>query len=154
MEMDEDTAYDLESQPLDRLIRVLSEKLPVARVGVLATGRTDDSNNAEVGAAHEFGTSTVPQRSFLRMPIMEKFDGELEKSGAFNEDMLKEVVKSGTIRTWMQKIAKIGERIVLDALATGGFGKWKPWKPGYSNQTGQILVDTQQLKNAITSDVK
>lgn len=152
--MDDDKAYDLEMQPLDRLIRILSEKLPEARVGVLATGRPDGSNNADVGAAHEFGTSTVPQRSFLRMPIMEKFSAELEKSGAFNEDVLKEVIKSGNVRLWIQNIAKLGESIVLDALATGGFGKWTPWKPGYSNQTGQLLIDTAQLRNAITSDVK
>ena len=47
----------------------------------------------------------------------------------------------------------VGESIVQDAFSTGGFGKWKPSRME-NKQTKQTLVETQQLRNSITSDVK
>ena len=73
----------------------------------------------------------------------------------FTQDELLEVVKEGTMLPWLKKLAVIGEKIVLEAFATGGDGKWPKWKTkGYKNNTGQILVDTTQLRDSITSDIK
>lgn len=144
-----------ETQNLDRLIRSLA-KTPVIRVGILGdkdsrSGAAD--SNATVGAAHEFGTSRMPRRSFLLEPLKDQFSKYLEKYNAFDDDTLKEVVKSGSLTIWMKKLAAIAETVVLDAFHNNGFGKWKPWSPGYSNKSGQLLVDTQQLVRSITSEV-
>jgi phage gpG-like protein len=165
---EDNDAYSLDLGALTRVIRALGTSV-YARVGILGTHDSRQqtqvqtantfkaqgpTSNSAVGAAHEFGTSRVPQRSFLRMPIRERLSEHLEQSGAFNADVLKEVVKTMSILPWMQKIGKVGEATVLDAFNTGGFGKWKSHAPGYSNNTGQLLIDTRQLRNSITSDVK
>lgn len=154
MKQDDDT-IEFNDDNLEKLQRILGNKLPTAQVGILGgSSRSDGLTNAEVGAAHEFGTSRLPQRSFLRMPLIDKLNNELDKSGAFTDDVLKEVLKSGSAIAWMTKIAAVGESVVLQAFSSGGFGKWVPHASGYENNTGQILVDTTQLRNSITSRVK
>lgn len=141
---------------LDQILKALKGRLPVARVGILGSQARSGSKgitNATVGAAHEFGTSKMPQRSFLRVPIAEHLDKKLESSGALDKDVLNEVVKSGNVLPWVTKVAALAEGIVLEAFDTGGFGKWPKWKGDYSNNTGNILVDTQQLRNSISYDV-
>lgn len=143
---------------LNQILKSLKGKQPTVRVGILGSTnpRTGKQNsNATIGAAHEFGTSRLPQRSFLRVPLTDHLNERLEKSQAFDKDALKDVIKSGTVIPWLEKVAKIAEQIVLDAFQSGGFGKWPAWKrPGYTNRTGMLLIDTQQLRNSITSEVK
>lgn len=113
------------------------------------------ATNAAIGAVHEFGGPKMPQRSFLRVPISQNLQKYLENSGAFGKDELARVIKEASLLPWLKRIATVAETIVHDAFDTGGFGKWAKWKTkGYENNTGQILVDTQQLRNSITSDVK
>ncbi len=148
----------LETKGLDQLLKALKAKPPEARVGILGQKavRTDSKagpNNAEVGAAHEFGTATLPQRSFLRVPIAEHLEKRMESSGALDKETLQEVIRNGTILPWMKKIAVLAEGIVKEAFDTTGFGKWPPSNMRYK-AVKQTLVETQQLRNAITSDVK
>lgn len=148
----------LNTAVLDKLIRALKQDMPKARVGILgskdARSGSNDSN-ATVGAIHEFGSSTHAKRSFLREPLNDNLNDYLEKSGAFDEDTLKEVISSGSALSWMKKIALVAEQVIGDAFKTSGFGKWAAWKTeGYSSNTGQILVDTNQLRDSITSEVK
>ena len=111
--------------------------------------------NATLGAIHEFGTTKMPMRSFLRMPISSQLQSRLENASAFDREAVKQVIKEKSFAHWLSKIATIAEDIVRDAFDTGGFGKWPKWKTkGYENNTGQLLVDTQQLRNSITSEVK
>lgn len=175
-----DEAFDLNSKSLDGLLKVLKGDMKRVRVGILGgkTTRNDApvdggssinatkksgapktnfevSTNAAVGAIHEFGTDKMPMRSFLRVPIAENLQKRLESSGAFGPDELARVVKETSFLPWLQRIGAVAERIVSDAFDTGGFGKWPKWKTkGYTSNTGQVLVDTQQLRNSITSDVK
>lgn len=141
----------------DKLVKAF-KKMPVARIGVLGatasrqSGAMDGVNNAEVGAFHEFGTSKLPQRSFLRMPLNEKLGPALETSGAIDAATLEQVAKEGTIRNWMEKIGVLAEGIVLEAFATGGFGKWKASNMK-DKKVQQTLVETQQLMKSITSEV-
>lgn len=151
----------LNTTALDGLLRALRQKLPVVRVGILGSTasrtsgeKSNGPNNAEVGAAHEFGTSKMPQRSFLRVPLNDNLNTAVSLAGGYDDDTLKEVIKLGSIKPWLEKIAKVAEGVVLDAFNTAGFGKWKPWSTGYSNTTGTLLVDTTQLRDSITSDVK
>lgn len=158
----------LETKGLDTLLKMLKKsKPPVARVGVLGNspsrekkqGSTEKRTltNAEVGAVHEFGSPArnIPQRSFLRVPISENLEKYMENSGAFDNETMMKVFQESTIVPWIKKVAILAEAIVSDAFDSAGFGKWAAWKtPGYKNQANQILVDTQQLRNSITHEVK
>lgn len=146
----------VELSGLAKMQKLLNARLPTARIGILgSSGRSGKgATNAEVGAAHEFGTSRVPQRSFLRMPLELMMNQALEKSRAFDDDVMKLVVRTGSVLPWMQKIAVVAKDVVLGAFATAGYGRWQAWSKGYSNRTGNILVDTQQLRNSITEEVK
>lgn len=150
-----DDTIEMNTKGLDQLIKSLKGQLPVIKIGILGdkNGRTDSNTNANIGVKHEFGDQTVPRRSFLRQPITENLQKYLEDSDAFTEDTLKEVARSGSIILWMKKIAIIAETIVSDAFNTGGFGKWKPSNMLFK-KNHQTLVETQQLRNSITSDVK
>lgn len=153
---------------LDAIAKAFKGKLPIIRVGILGNDArsmqvqgkdgnftTQVSSNATIGAAHEFGTSTMPQRSFLRMPLQTKLDKAIEKSDMKKTEYLNEVIKTKSIRVFMGKIAVLAKAVIKEAFLTGGFGKWAKWKnPKYTNNTGQILVNTQQLRDSISSEVK
>lgn len=155
---------------LDQMIKALKGKPPSARVGILGStnprnnarssmtyasvANSQATSNATVGAAHEFGTSKIPMRSFLRVPLMDLLDKEIDSSGALDKDVLKNVIKSGSVLPWLTKITILAQKIVLGAFDSGGYGKWPSWKGNYTSNTGQILLDTQQLRNSITYEVK
>lgn len=167
----------LNTKGIDQILKAMKKNLVRARVGILGQKSTrnstprggrslnakaglspkdnlDAGNNASLGAIHEFGTTKMPMRSFLRIPIADNLQKYLENSGAFSEDAIKEVAHDGTFTPWLEKMAIVGERIVADGFESEGFGKWAPWKTkGYENNTGQILQDTQQLRNSISSEV-
>ena len=156
-----DETVTLNVKGLDQLLKALKTSPPTARIGILggtprkANSSSHNPTNAEVGAAHEFGTASIPMRSFLRVPISEKLQKRMEDSGALDKEVLTSVVKNGTLLPWLKKVAVLAEGIVVDAFDTGGFGKWPGWKtPGYQNNSGQLLVDTTQLRDSITSEVK
>ena len=131
---------------------------PHARIGILAktNGRDDNgAGNATIGAAHEYGVPSrnLPARSFLRMPLTSELPAKLENAKIFSEDDFNEVLKTGTLVPWLKKIAVLATATVKEAFATNGFGRWAPWRPGYENNTGDILVDTGQLRDSITEEV-
>lgn len=149
-------AVEIKIKGLQQLLKAFSGDLPVLRIGILggAGARGDGKvNNAQLGAIHEFGGLKVPMRSFLRMPLTEKLQEYMDSSGAFTPEVVAEIVRSGSIRAWMEKTGAVAERVIADAFATGGFGKWKPSKMT-RKKNKQTLVETQQLRNSITSEVK
>ncbi len=150
-----DDTYTLKITGLEKLMKALKEKPPMARIGILGGSTREDSGptNATIGAYHEFGTSKLPVRSFLRMPLTENLQPVLEASGAFSKDVLAKVVATGSIFPWVQKMAVIAEDIVLEAFDSGGFGKW-PAVDMTHKKNHQILVETNQLRDSITTEVK
>lgn len=153
------TAINLKIDGLQKVLKAIKGNPPTARVGILGNGSARQgggTNNATIGAAHEFGTSSLPIRSFLRVPISEHLQPELEKSGAFTEDALNAVVKQKSLKPWVDKMAVVAEGIVAQAFDSGGFGKWPALnaKTMERKKVKQILVETQQLRNSITSEVK
>jgi hypothetical protein len=146
---------DLNTKGLDKLIKALSDETSRARVGILSgkNQRRDQSSNATIGLKHEFGDDKVPMRSFLRAPITDEMQNYLEKSQVFTTENLKEVIDEKSLLTWIKKIGIIGETIVLDAFQSGGFGKWIASNMK-NKKNHQTLVETQQLRNSITSEAK
>lgn len=150
-------AYEIDDAGLEKLIKALKH-LPSARVGILAGGgkntRKEEGapTNAAVGAAHEYGTSELPVRSFLRQPISEHLNSELQSVGTFTKSTLKEVIRSGSAVAWMKTITTAAEAVVAQAFHTGGFGKWAPSDMTHK-EVQQTLVESQQLRNSITSEV-
>ena len=146
---------------LEQLLKALNQKQPRCRVGIIndkATRANSKSNNAEIGAAHEFGTEKkgkgIPMRSFLRVPISNNLQKEMERSGLFDEQALKDVVISGSVKPWLEKVAACAVACSEDSFTQGGPG-WPAWKdPNYSNNTGQLLIDNHRLRDSITYEVK
>lgn len=154
--MSDNTVY-VNTKGLDQFLKLLKVKPPVARVGILGDKnlRTSEGvkSNAEIGARHEFGSGKLPIRSFLRAPISDKMQSYLESSNAFDPQALSKVIKTGSLLEWTRKLGILAESIVSDAFATGGFGKWKPSNMA-RKKVHQTLVETNQLRESITSEVK
>lgn len=153
---DDRSGFTYKDKGLDAILKALKGPLPMARVGILGGGNSrsgKQSSNATIGAKHEFGEDGMPIRSFLRVPIIDNMQRYLEKSGAFTKDVLKQIVSEKSLTQWVKKLGIVGESIVADGFASGGFGKWKPSNMRFK-QNKQTLVETQQLRNSITSEVK
>lgn len=148
--MSEENETTLNMKKLNDLVAMLAKSDHVIRVGVLGKG---NGRNAEIGAAHEYGTSKLPQRSFLRMPMSEHLYEYVARSSLNSVVMLDSLIEKQDFMPWFKQLSKIAERVVLDGFDSGGFGKWAPHSAGYTNNTGNILVDTAQLRNSITSEV-
>lgn len=151
---DDETTFQIAG--LDKLLKALKAKPPTARIGIAATPRTGKSDrltNAQIGAFHEFGTSKLPQRSFLRVPIIDHLAKRLESSGLLDKDLLAQVIASGSVFPWVEQIVFTAEDIVDEAFATGGYGKWIPSDMRYK-QNKQTLIETSQLRDAIVTEVK
>jgi hypothetical protein len=145
---------DFNTEGLDALIKALKGQMGKVQVGILGdkTNRDGELTNAQVGFYHEVGAGNNPIRSFLRMPIANEFPSRLDESGAFDEDALKKVVKQKSATPWLKKIALVAENTVREAFETQGFGEWP--QSNYDNKKNeQTLVETQQLRDSITSRV-
>lgn len=142
---------------LAQLERALSgPRLPCGRLGVIGQKvyRKDAGpTNAEIGAKHELGLDGMPMRSWLRIPIIDELQKYLEKAGAFTKQSVKRVIKEGSIKPWLERVMITAERVVADGFGSGGFGKWKPSDMTHK-KNHQTLVETQQLRNSVTSEVK
>lgn len=134
----------IDTKKLDQVIKSLKQTGSV-KVGILG-----DSRNATIGACHEFGTSKMAQRSFLRMPLSEKLNGKLQ----LTDSMIDKMRDANSVAPWLEEIGITAVGVVLEAFDTGGYGQWAAWKnKNYENNTGMILVDTTQLRDSVTYEV-
>lgn len=167
---------------LNDLIKSLQKNDYKVRIGIIGSkAETQHDNksgltNADIGTFHEFGTSKMPQRSFLLMPLVEKLPEEISK-------MKKEIFKNLFVKQSAPKFyAQLGSKaldIIENAFNTNGFGQWAPltdrtmgaWekKKGVANwRTGtiaqfrkglriaggrQILTNTGKLRHSISFKV-
>jgi phage gpG-like protein len=144
-------------QKIQRAVRENKNRPEVIHIGVLATSeREGGSNNAKVGAAHEYGapSKNIPRRSFLRMPLL-SLSETMKKEPPVKDIVIHHVAEKHNIRPWLDKIAGIAMNLVLSAFASDGFGRWAAHSPDYSkrSKSGQILVDTGQLRDSVTWEV-
>lgn len=155
-----DTKTRVKLDGLEKIRKALGRSLPEIRVGILGenASRENEGNsgltNAQVGAFHEFGTSKLPVRSFLRMPLSLFLKKRLEAEGILSDENIKQVIASGNVRPLLEQIAVVAEAVVLEGFATGGYGKWAPTKNMGRKKVQQTLVETGQLRDSITSEVK
>jgi hypothetical protein len=154
---DDNDSMDMSTEGLDHIMAVFKNNMPTLRVGILGSkaarnAKKGDNSNATIGASHEFGTSTLPMRSFLRQPLSDNLEAYLKASGAYDEKVIMDMIKHGTINEWMKKVGVTAESVVADAFSSGGFGKWMPSNMAHK-ENHQTLVETQQLRNSITSEV-
>lgn len=147
---------EMKDKGMRNLLQALSGKIPQARVGILGdkASRSGPLNNAAIGTIHEFGAPerNIPMRSFLRMPITTKFDKAVKKKKGLDEATLIKVVQTKSLLPFVQKLGVVGEEVVALAFASGGFGQWEAHAPGYTNNTGDLLVDSTDLRDSIASD--
>jgi len=150
------------NEVLVELTKIMRRNKAFTKIGIIGDGvqRKDGEgiSNAEVGAHHEFGTEGVdgygglPMRSFLRMPLTEKLQSHVKKNGVTNETMEK-VVKQKSLGPILKNLGLLGETIIGNAFDTGGFGSW-PKSNFKLKKNHQTLVETQDLRNSISSEVK
>lgn len=144
---------------MDSIIKALKEaNKSKLVVGILGDHnmRKDGASNADIGAAHEFGSPArnLPVRSFLREPLTNHLNEFLTKSNLFDKEKFKKVLKEKKLLPWLKQIGIVAEQVVKEAFDTGGFGKWPEWRGSYKSATGNILVDSTQLRDSITSEVR
>ena len=154
-------------------------------VGVLASEASkrvyeSGADVLQVAAANEFGTTTIPQRSFLVMP-QELKAPEISK---FIRVQLGKVLEGREVKKGLGLIGVFVTNVSVDAFDTGGFGKWPPHSDittelrrsgGASSikdvanaakasksaffekaRDGEnaLLIDTGTLKNSVTYEVR
>lgn|GEM_PF-5721353 len=107
--------------------------------------------NADIGVIHEFGApkARMPERSFLRMPVLSRLDDELKKTSAKNWMSL--LVHGGLVGL-LGLIGQSAVNVIHDAFNTGGFGRWQKLNPKTVARKGsaEILVETTQLRRSIS----
>lgn len=152
-----DDGNQLNMKGLEQLIKALKKKPPVTRVGVLGStsARNGDGGltNATIGMFAEYGTSTSPIRSWLRMPLNEYFPKKVYENRDVFIATFKECMKSASLIPLAQQMGVLAEATILEGFDSGGFGQWP--QSNMANKTNeQTLVETGQLRNAVTFDVK
>lgn len=133
--------------------------------------------NAEVGFVHEMGSHTrgIPRRSFL----LDTFTHQGAKLTAALKPVVDSLFKKGKIDEYLKDVGIACTNLVGEAFDTGGFGAWpqdayatimrklgktkmstakrrvEALKAAVGGHLGinQILVDTAQLKQAISARV-
>jgi len=160
---DQDSEFN--TKLLDNLIKALSSKNYTVKIGILGSkdSRTSEdgaNSNATVGNFHEQliegagtenGTTKIPRRSFLRMPLTQFLPAKLKEAGLLNKKDLEIIVKQGDTKQLAQKVGVLGVATVLEAFDTNGFGTWAPLAPitlKYK-KVKQTLVETHQLRDSI-----
>lgn len=133
------------------------------------------AGNAEIGVAHEFGLiggqlpqavrakaglskepaksgRSLPERSFLRMPVITQLPEAIKAQG--KENWRKAILQKGVVFA-LKNLGILAEGVIQDAFKTGGFGTWAKLKPATirRKKSDAILIDTAQLRQSITSRV-
>lgn len=168
-------SVSMDIRKMQDLIEGLKTKARV-EVGVFQSDsprKAGELSNADLASYHEYGSPVhgLPPRSMLRQPIADHAKDIMEPFRNHAEAFL---VK-GTLAQLYKKIGVAAEKVVQQAFATGGFGKWPQLtyrtllgkvkgslkkRKGklaqiYAGEIGQgILIRTGQLRRAFSSRVR
>lgn len=138
------------------------KKNPYVKVGILAgkdDKRNDGQTNTQIAFAHEFGSrgryGSLPERSFLRMPIQDDFPtvfNQYAKSPEASVDFVRNPKK------FLNVVGELALQVIDDAFANGGSSKTK-WaelseQAKATKKVDQILVETGQLRDSISYEIE
>ena len=132
------------------------------KVGVLGdyAGRTPDESgtkrkdskmtNPLLGLIHEFGSikRNIPERSFLRMPILLKLPDALK-----DVDWVPALLTDGVFGV-LDMIGNKCVEIISGAFATDGFGQWQAWSYRYAKLRERMQRAVLRGKNKFIGPVK
>lgn len=155
---------------LNNIMKMLKDDYTL-RVGIMGSKASaqhgqDNITNVEIGTFHEFGTSKMPQRSFLFKPLQEKLQFTDPEMAQLRKAVFKQFFLKNTPLKFFQDLGAKALEVVEDAFNTNGFGEWKPLTVRTENQFSktrkrkikkngyQILTDTGKLRRSITFKVK
>jgi len=145
---------------LEKLVEGLSAKHYVD-VGIIGENTETESGLtiAGIGAVHEFGTdkagrgnsTTIPERSFIRMPLNKK-QGEIQKQV---EGRLEGHLARGDVKAVFKDIGVAAYGAIQEAFDTRGFGTWKENADSTVQRKGSDapLIDDGTLRQSISSEV-
>jgi HK97 gp10 family phage protein len=137
----------------DRLMARLKAARGLAvQVGVVGGEPREDQGptNVELAIYHEFGTSTLPARPFLRPALLEKREQHVK----FLQTALGQVVSGG--KDLHEMLEALGLKAAADVRHFVQAGKVRPKSSDETNRrkgSTKTLIDTGQLVNAIDSRV-
>lgn len=103
----------------------------------------------DVGIWHEYGTTRVDQRSFLRGPLKAK-EAEIEKT---LETQFNLVLEQGMdVEKALGRVGLAARNISVGAFRSRGYGVWKDISQATKDAKGSsgILIDTGLLRSSIT----
>lgn len=107
------------------------------------------SDNPSLGAIHEFGDPkhAIPERSFIRMPLMTQLGPQLLAKGASWLFVLR---TRGAKRT-LALLGALAEDVIQEAFSTAGFGQWPELRPATVRKKGssRILIESAQMRKAV-----
>lgn len=110
-------------------------------------------NIIEIGMVHEFGApeKNIPQRSFLRSPILKK-EKEIKVVMAREG---KKVLEGADIKV-LDRVGAFASGISKQAFASSNDGEWKALKQSTINAKGssRVLIDNGHLRQSITWAVR
>lgn len=169
--MANDVKIKYDDSELKKMMRMLKKDYRV-RVGILgdkAAAQHDSKSgltNVEIGVFHEFGTSKMPQRSFLLMPLQEKLNEEIPKLKTY---IFKQFFQKNAPEDFYKLLLSKSLHIIREAFETNGFGQWKALSPAYERRkinkvktkkgreqywfNHNILTATGKLRNSITGKI-
>ncbi len=131
---------------------ILKVGLPANEAATSKAYKSDGAKTAptvlEVGIWHEYGTATVPMRSFLRGPI------------EMSQKAIQNIISAQFARVEEgldadQALGLVGVAVVnicRGAFRTKGYGQWPDIAQSTKDAKGssQVLIDTGILRNSIT----
>lgn len=128
----------------------------IAKVGIVGTGASatseegGDATIVEIAAFNELGTSTIPERSFIRRT----FETKAKQLGKICERAAKAVVTKGMeIDTALEVIGQWGAAAVKRTITSGDVTPPDAPATIAAKGSSKPLVDTGQLVNAITYEL-
>jgi phage gpG-like protein len=149
-----DCKIEYDFSKLESLLKKLKSNMYVD-VGILGQASySGGATIAGIGAVHEFGRldGTIPERSFIRMPITEKQNEIADKI----KKKMPEYIEKQNIKGLFELIGVSCEAAIQQAFDTKGFGKWAPLKQktiDRKNGSDAILIVDGTLRKSISSQV-
>ena len=149
------SSVELKDDPLVDMVRGIEEADGAyVKVGLWGSRRARKDktapNNPTIGAVHEFGSFTkgIPQRSFLRMPLIEYLPEAIK---ALGEESWRALILEKGFAAALTQLGVLAVSVVQDAFESGGFGKWAPLKKATirRKKSSAILIDTGDMRQDI-----